>query len=340
MHHLPRFLARRKQTKGMDPNKAQRKPRLDRSNAVKYVEYDVGSSSSSLDYSSGSLHTESMEFYDRSSFRVVGVDGEIDHICRGLGLSGPEDFSIPAAAWEAMKDRFSPNIAPRLKMNELNSQEKEELEEDSQVADELGDKFEERVTILGVAESTQDVPAETSGCCIAAGGFCAATVGGGIKGVRPPMLKPPPGARLPVIDNTFSTWDILRDFAPQGEVQSLENYGELNSSYDGKVIRREAGQKEVHKEEEEEEEQVIEGGVRPRAEEDDNATRIAEIVAQLSASCSFTTSNEDDSSSTFTDPPSNNISPNGRFRRIIRNWEKGDLLGRGSFGSVYEGISE
>jgi mitogen-activated protein kinase kinase kinase 1 len=66
--------------------------------------------------------------------------------------------------------------------------------------------------------------------------------------------------------------------------------------------------------------------------------RIGETVV-LSESCSFSTSNDDDSSSSTTEPMSN-ISPNVRFRRAITYWEKGELLGRGSFGSVYEGISE
>ncbi|KAF7829879.1 mitogen-activated protein kinase kinase kinase 1-like [Senna tora] len=334
MHHLPRFFGNRKQTNGTDSNKARTKPRLDRRNAVKYFEYDAGSSSSSLDDSSGSLCTRSMELYDRTSFRIDGVQGEVDEICRALGLSGPEDFSIPAAAWEAMKVRSSSDIAPRLKKNESDSQEKKELKEVSQVVGELGDEFEERVTIRGVTESIQDEPAQTSGCCIASSGVCGAGVGGGIKGVRPPMLKPPPGARIPVIDFTCSTWDILRDFAPQGERQSLENYGQLNSSHDV-VVRREMGQK-VQKEEV----RVVEDRVSPSGEEDNHATKIAEIATVLSASCSFTTSNEDDSSSTTTDPASNNISPNLKFRRMITNWEKGELLGRGTFGSVYEGISE
>ena len=34
------------------------------------------------------------------------------------------------------------------------------------------------------------------------------------------------------------------------------------------------------------------------------------------------------------------ISPNGRIRRKIRSWNRGVLLGSGSFGTVYEGISE
>ena len=67
--------------------------------------------------------------------------------------------------------------------------------------------------------------------------------------------------------------------------------------------------------------------------------RLVETAALSESSCSFSTSNDDDSSSTTTEPTSN-ISPNGRFKRSITYWEKGELLGRGSFESVYEGISE
>ncbi|PWA91236.1 cysteine oxygenase/2-aminoethanethiol dioxygenase [Artemisia annua] len=34
------------------------------------------------------------------------------------------------------------------------------------------------------------------------------------------------------------------------------------------------------------------------------------------------------------------ISPNGTFKGIVKNWQKGDLLGSGSFGTVYEGFDE
>ncbi|RVW17762.1 Mitogen-activated protein kinase kinase kinase 1 [Vitis vinifera] len=52
-----------------------------------------------------------------------------------------------------------------------------------------------------------------------------------------------------------------------------------------------------------------------------------------------TTSNDDDSSSTTTEPMSN-ISPNGSLRPSFTNWMKGAFLGSGSFGTVYEGMSE
>jgi mitogen-activated protein kinase kinase kinase 1 len=274
-----------------------------------------------------------MDLYDKKSFRVEGVDGEFDIICRSLGLSGPEDFSIPAAAWEAMKVRSSSDVLPRLNLSDF---------DETKVIEEIGVvEFEDRVSI-------RDSPAETSGCCNAGDdggksrvsirvfdevsssctgnenrvpirGFvetnaCSTGGGGGIKGFRPPMLKPPPGVRVSVVDNTCSTWDLLRDFAPEGEGKERED---------------------VEEKKDEEEEEV--GGVRLKIEEEETA----EIIGEFSRSCSFTTSHEDDSSSFTTDTRSNSISPNVRLKPVITpGWQKVELLGRGSFGSVYEGISE
>ena len=349
MHHLPRFFSpRERPSNAMDPKKLRRKPKLERRNALKYSDYDAGrSTSSSLDSSSssgGSLYTRSMEIFDRTSFRIEGTEGEFDRICRSLGLSGPEDFAIPAAAWEAMKVRSSSDILPRLKLGGLEEEREEEREEREPERNDvaeggLGENCEDTVRVR-----VRDEPAETSGCCAENGGVC-----GGIKGVRPPMLKPPPGMRVPVVDDTCSTWDLLRDFAPQGEGHPL------NDSDDEHLARREPDKEEEDEQEEEEKEGEEEGaggevgggggGASPKREEEgegaDNAVRLAEIVAELSGSCGFSTSNEDDTSSTTTGPRSNNISPNGRIKRIITtgDWQKGELLGRGSFGSVYEGIS-
>ena len=83
---------------------------LDR-NAAKNFNYDAQQSSpeSSELVSASILCTRSMDFYDRKSFRFDGVE-EFDIICRSLGLSGLEDFSIPAEAWEAMKARPSSEL--------------------------------------------------------------------------------------------------------------------------------------------------------------------------------------------------------------------------------------
>jgi mitogen-activated protein kinase kinase kinase 1 len=278
-----------------------------------------------------------MDLYDKKSFRVEGVDGEFDIICRSLGLSGPEDFSIPAAAWEAMKFRSSSDVLPRLNLSDF---------DETKISEEIGVvECEDRVSI-------RDSPAETSGCCNAGDGSgkdrvsirvfdevsssctgnenrvpirgfvetnaCSTGGGGGIKGFRPPMLKPPPGVRVSVVDNTCSTWDLLRDFAPEGEEKGKER-------------------EDVEKKKDEEEEEEV-GGVRLKIEEEETA----EIIGEFSRSCSFTTSHEDDSSSFTTDTRSNSISPNVRFKPVITpgSWQKGELLGRGSFGSVYEGFTE
>ncbi|KAL5145427.1 Mitogen-activated protein kinase kinase kinase 1 [Glycine soja] len=302
----------------MDRKNPRRKPKLERRNALKYSssEYDAGSSPSD-----DTLYTRSMEFYDRTSFRIEGVEGEFDRICRSLGLSGPEDFAIPAAAWEAIKFRYSSDILPRLKLDNLDIPEEEEGEEELKVNEDIivnsveegklsekhGDsnsvRVRVRVRVREIDESST-----------------------GIKGTRPPMLKPPPGARVQVVDDsTCSTWDLLRDLAPQGE-EGLP----LNRSENESEVAREVERGAVEKEE-------GEVGTResPKREEEEN-------VAGLSESCSFSTSNEDDSSSSTTDPTSNNISPQGRIKRIItaESWQKGEFLGGGSFGSVYEGISD
>ncbi|XWS23809.1 hypothetical protein CRYUN_Cryun28dG0047500 [Craigia yunnanensis] len=336
MHQLPRFFSHRSD---MDSKRSRRKPRLERRNAAKHIDYDAASFSSSLDDSSpsSSLITRSLDLSDKTSFRVQGTDGEFDRICRILGLSGPEDFSIPDAAWEARKIRSSSDLLPRSRLNRLDSPK----EETAMVKDgtevnvvELSD----RVLATGL---TGDDSAELklSECCFSdriavdatittelksnACGVSYVVGGGGsngIKGARPPILKPPPVMKLPVIDNACSTWDLFRNFAPEDDRGCVVPV-HLDSSSD------------------EEEDKGEEGGVNEEnAKEEENLMRIGE-TAVLSESCSFSTSNDDDSSSTKSEPMSN-ISPNGRFKRTITYWEKGELLGRGSFGSVFEGISD
>lgn len=344
MNHIPRIFGYRKQLNDMNSKKKtqNKPPKLERRNAAKNFNYDAAPSSSESSVSASILCTRSMDFYDRTSFRVEGVEGEFVEICRRLGLSGPEDFSIPAAAWEAMKAGSTSDILPRLKIPNFDERQNDEI----------------RVPIGGSDESS---PAGTSGCCGGGEGRASVRVfdevrgcyngsenrvlvkgldeasdcytgGGGIKGFRPPVLKPPPGVRVSaVVDETSSTWDLMRDFAPKGEGGGNESYVELSTSDDDREEDEEEGEVVVV----EEEGQV--DGMKLKREEEENV----EIVECFSRSCSFTTSHDDDSSSTTTDPRSNSISPNGRVKPVITpgSWQKGVLLGRGSFGSVFEGIS-
>ncbi|CAK8566285.1 unnamed protein product [Lathyrus sativus] len=284
-------------TNAMDSKKLRRKPKLERRNALKYFDYDAGSSSSSSssDDSSGSLYTRSMELYDRTSFRIEGVEGELDRICRSLGLSGPDDFAIPAAAWEAMKTRYSLDSLPSLKLEEVDFQKVNKVRKSDEEEGELDVKYEDRDTDRG---RVTDEVAETVVVAASDGGGGGGG-GGGINEIHPPMIKT--SELAPVREGEEG---ILNEEVGFGRVSSIR----------------------------EEEERAVE-----------NMDMIAEIVVGLSESSLFsTTSNEDDLSSTAMEPWYNNMSPNWRIKRTITPgcWQKGHFLGGGSFGSVYEGISD
>ncbi|GKV51638.1 hypothetical protein SLEP1_g58274, partial [Rubroshorea leprosula] len=127
-----------------------------------------------------------------------------------------------------------------------------------------------------------------------------------VDGCRwPPVLKPPPPIGLPVIDGTCSTWDLLRDFAPQDYISSDDEEDERGCETEEAVV------------------------------EEICLKAVEEETAVSSETCSFYTATDDDFSGTTTEP----MSPKSRFKRNMTCWEKGELLGSGSFGSVYEGIS-
>ncbi|KAK7363225.1 hypothetical protein VNO77_05358 [Canavalia gladiata] len=238
----------------------------------------------------------------QTSFRIMGLDGEFDRIFRSLGLSGPEDFSIPTADWEARKARFA---TPKLETQQVPPPQAHLTNQG-----ELNKVVEVRVSpVLGCDNG-----------------------GGGIKGVRPPLLAPPPVIMNPIVDEVTSSWDLVRSFAPQDDavpvpvpapapvpvavavVDSPSSSGE----HDGRgVVGR-----------------VIRG----------------ERSVLFTDSGSFTTSHDDDSDvggerassvsgSGVVDELVHYVSSNGWFRRTFSSWQKGDILGNGSFGTVYEGFT-
>ncbi|KAF7842680.1 mitogen-activated protein kinase kinase kinase 1-like [Senna tora] len=260
-----------------DPVKRKRvKPKLDRRNAMKNIDYrppssitaspfdDVGDASPDS-RSPASSFDLSPSLDRQTSFRVMGVDGEFDLIFQALGLSGPDDFAIPTAAWEAQKARS------RIKKVEEN-----------------------RVSI------ESDVASESK------------PQGGGIKGVRPTVLSPPPVTLPPIVDNEMSTWDLLRSLSGGVDSSGEEDQRGIGENLDGVRVRNEGRMNLVS-----------------------------------DSSCSSTTSHEDDESDVggckvlvVDDDSVYNVSPNGSFRRIFKSWQKGEILGKGSFGTVYEGFTD
>ncbi|CAH2072592.1 unnamed protein product [Thlaspi arvense] len=416
---MDRIIARMKKSSGMrrDKNPVRK---LERRDAVKHINYDVASSSSSsaedVSVSTSSLMTRSLEFPDRTSFRIVGgADGEMDRIYRDLGIHGPEDLAISFDAWEACKMRSASDVVNRYPSFDLGHQkfQHQGLSEagpsgaaaDSSDRDitelarpesivigsfcNLGNKVVENNTELARPESivigsfcnlgdkvvenktelTRPEPTVTGSFCnlgdkvvennteltrsepTVTGSFsnvadkvvenkpslertptilvksrgyllpptdvvpaaaAAAAAGGGIKGVRPPVLKPPPSMKRHSVDHHGSSWDFLNHFAPL-ESETIQRPSSSSSS-------------SSHNEEEAGEE-VVE-------EKEGREVRSLQSADTADEACSFTTNEGGETSSTVS-----NASPIYSSGYIITSWQKGGLLGRGSFGSVYEGIS-
>ncbi|KAL2231946.1 mitogen-activated protein kinase kinase kinase 1 [Sesamum indicum] len=382
MHRIPKFFAhssgRRKA--GADSGSgascssstvsSKPKPRLDRMNAMKNINYKFSpfstpaSSSSSYYSEEESQRTRSLDLYGgKTSFRIDGIDGEIEMFCQTLGFSGIDDFAIPAEEYEAMKVRSS--SAPVMSSQAIqplvdwemgvNYDEVVEVSGDSVCVDVISQETEGSNMYIGFPENTDDIISKNCEESLDFGDMDMSedTVSGrrlgvsarisdvtlsdnvslrlnesrgnGIKGMRPLILAPPPSISLPLIDKECSTWDILRSFAPESDTSFLR-------FKQGCCL-------------EEDEEGAEVSGREGNEDEDQGGNTSRRIMAMgencvPSGSCSFTTtSNDDDSSSTTTEPMSS-ISPNGRCQRIILEWQKGELLGRGSFGSVYEGIAD
>nr|GMD76194.1 mitogen-activated protein kinase kinase kinase 1-like [Ipomoea batatas] len=370
MHRLPLIFVHKRRSdskssrrdRGAAADAAKSKPRLKRCNALKNIDFEPCTSPSSEDF------LISLKWSDKKSFRIEGDRAEIETFFEELGFSGPEDFEIPPAAWEAsMKARSPCHVLPRLCNSppvefsdsvrvtdgrfpvngepdngtvtrfpgscsvssafnskiEANDSEFSEIcrgnhrHIDRCVGSSSGTPLRGEIceTVSRFDDSVAFNKTEPARfACDGGGGG-----GGGIKGVRPPVLTPPPAMPFPVGNDTLLGWGTVSSSMPVDDMKlgflSLERM-----IADAEIAGKEGANIEVDEE--------VENDIRTQLGFND----------LHSASCSFTT-NDDDSSSTTTELMSI-ISPNGRFIRIITGWQKGQLLGRGSFGSVFEGIAD
>jgi mitogen-activated protein kinase kinase kinase 1 len=360
-----------------------RSPRLDRRNAVKHIEYEVGaggagpfasagvswsSSSSAEQRSPGLRPSHSLDLAPGppgADFRISGsAEGEVDELCRSLGLSGPEDFSIPLDAWEARKSRSNSDLLPRSRpaadpltpvarsTSAPDAKSQPPLSVRAPIPEEslhssststATDPTEDPTVVLPV-ESPKAVPVvavETPAAVLPLPSPRRGSGEAGIRGARPPVLSTPPPpvlspprpitalAPLParksfVADDMIgSAWDIVHSFAP------TEEKGELGQAHERMDASRTSDTEE--EEEAEDDSAAVEGALKEMT--------VGETFEGFTRCSSLSTTNDDDASSTTTEAMFI-ISPNGKFKRKIKSWMRGALLGSGSFGMVYEGISE
>jgi mitogen-activated protein kinase kinase kinase 1 len=344
-----------------------RSPRLDRRNAVKRIEYEASagasaswSSSSSAEQqrSPGLRPSRSLDLAPGADLRISGsVEGEVDELCRSLGLSGPEDFAVPVAAWEARKSRSNSDLLPRSRLDPSTPADETSpiaravsapgaqptrsfpapIPEESLHSSPASTATEsaEEPTVAAPEESPNAAPASAVVAPVGGLPLPSPRRGGGevgIRGARPPLLSPPPpiGALAPppvrrsFVDNdmTGSAWDIVQSFAPRDQGSELGLGGSVDSRCNS---------------DKEEENDVEDGDAAVEGELKE--LRIGETFEGFTGTSSLSTTNDDDASSTTTEAMFI-ISPNGKFKRNIKSWMRGALLGSGSFGMVYEGISE
>ncbi|KZV22732.1 mitogen-activated protein kinase kinase kinase 1-like [Dorcoceras hygrometricum] len=286
--------------------------RLDRRNAVKNIDYDAGSTSSSTAASEDrsvykSRLLDASPLSNQTSFRLEGNEGEVDQLFQQLGV-GLEDFSIPLSAWEARK-----NLSPSTSANTLRL---------GVVQDGVG--LEEGLARVGVigGELKSGLDLNLGNCVVEVDQVCENGVqigkvvsngGLGIKGVRPPKLSPPPVITRTVVDNMSSSWDIIETFGPQDDKRSSSLRDVFNHSVD-EIEGNEGGVARINID-------VLKD----------------ESLAEL---CSDSLNDDDGEPVGLIVANDYTVSPNGSFRCYISSWQKGDFLGSGSFGTVYEGFTD
>ncbi|KAK1440323.1 hypothetical protein QVD17_06148 [Tagetes erecta] len=339
--------------------------RLERRNAIKNIDYDASTSpspSTSFDdqfdnqSAQRSRSLDILSVSERTSFRIEGTEGEFEVICRRLGLSGPDDFAISTADWEKRRPysptagnfsstsrlthsnpvliRESPesNLSASFESKVSFSDDEFKIDGECSRSGEVGDarvlvtdgvvKRDDDVSPSGVDQNRFGAGDEgleiSNGVGLAIDGSARVLEdvgedemdkmrerrrvesGSGIKGLRPPLLAPPPSMSRVIVDHMGSNWDLIRSFAPM-DTEDLASDGPDDANVETSEIV---------------------------------TSRIDTIV---SPSGSDMVGDEDEEFSSVAVEVSTST---GSFRGGFKNWQKGDFLGSGSFGTVYEGFNE
>ncbi|KAH6789076.1 hypothetical protein C2S51_004082 [Perilla frutescens var. frutescens] len=342
MHRFPKLFSlnsdRRKSRADSSSSRRPAKPkRLERSYALRNVNYEFSpstSASSSSQSPAESHRALSLDLYGgKTSFRVDGTEGEFEVICEAFGFSGIDDFAISQEEFEefeATKARSSPGI-------KLETQ----VDCDDVVKCSNGDGYVGPIDVinrqmegLSIGCSSGGVASKKLGesCDFGYANRCRA-LGDGVTLLSKRL---PDGVNFNhklSVRSKVSRTNGIKGLRPTIVVPALDTSAGFLLDRDPCVPRfpsglfpDKVGTEEVGRNKSEQDKNMR---MKATTREEDRA---------LSESCSFS-SNEDDASSYMTEPMSS-MSSNERYGCVINDWQKGELLGRGTFGSVYEGIAD
>ncbi|KAH9315550.1 hypothetical protein KI387_024177, partial [Taxus chinensis] len=312
------------------------KPKLERRNALKYVDYDP-SSSSSVSSSHSAPQSPAHRYSDvvadpyafpfsasLDNFRVQGHDSlqKIEQICRSLGLSGPDDLAITVDEFRARKSHkpskfdekshLFTSIPSPISEDQISTVLRpsvvipDSARENTSTSYGRKSKSEgDREVAVSIRSREEFIRTKPLPVAPAAAAAAAAA------------LAPPPSmaSRVTANINSVSTWDILKSFAPEEGQHEIESD---NDTDDDAAAEAEA--------------EAPESGV--SAAEEEKGTDIIELQR---SSLTLSSSSGDESSSNSTVYV---VSAEARFKVRFQSWIKGHVLGSGSFGTVYEGISD
>jgi mitogen-activated protein kinase kinase kinase 1 len=284
--------------------------RLERINAIRNAEYHAAAPSPGFEINLG-----------RSSFRIRGgSDREIELLYSSLGLSGPDDFAIQPSVWAAAV-RSHLDLSSRDDSTTLDKPPENQSAvdfEDFSASIKKSLIEEENGRTTAVIELHKEEESANEDCKVSSvlplvrdvreEPTCIEEIKVGSVLPLPPgrlSIASPPSIRLPPIERADSTWDILKSFAPEEDDMSG---GELEERW------KEEG-----------------GGVRVGVTVNSHAESISKKADET---VGLQMNLREEGGEVI------GISPHGSLKRTISSWSKGDLLGSGSFGSVYEAISQ
>ncbi|KAF0931277.1 hypothetical protein E2562_002624 [Oryza meyeriana var. granulata] len=272
------------------------------------------------------------EYASQTSFRIRGGRGaaEVTAIFRKLGLSGPEDFTIPPAVYAAAMSHLSTSARRRASL-EAGSLGEGAVTKRSALPELLEGSRGEAVVAMSpetIEKGEEAGPApkllQSGAIEVSTRAYANATPPAAESSIRV-VVSPPnklvQAEALEVSTRAYATpaaESSIRSvaYATKREVAAVRNHdGADEDKEKGKLVR-------LDKSREERRRKVVVEATR-------ETTGASALVVEATRE---STSREIEH---LISP-----SPHTRFRRSITSWSKGEHLGSGSFGSVYEAISD